>query len=218
MMEAYPSVQTFTAQSAFKYDYPEEIVRKAVEEVNTVKRKKPTEIDEKMAREIIEKVSTEYQHQVTQLAPIINQMAGYVPQRRKRKLHIGLFGYSRNQTGVSLPRAIKFCAALYSLGIPPELLGMSSLTEEDYDFISTVTASFDEDIRDSLKYFNMDNLDILPEKMQSQIKLVAEKFNYETDDAHKKITSIILRDFKKNNFIGVSESIEQAASIRKFLG
>ena len=34
-----------------------------------------------------------------------------VPRRRMRKLHIGLFGYSRSIGGISLPRAISFCAA-----------------------------------------------------------------------------------------------------------
>ena len=27
-MKGYPSVQTYTVQSAFKFDYPEEVVRK----------------------------------------------------------------------------------------------------------------------------------------------------------------------------------------------
>ncbi|AJF61212.1 TPA: phosphoenolpyruvate carboxylase [Candidatus Woesearchaeota archaeon] len=217
-MAAYPSVQTFTAQSAFKYDYPEELVRKAVEKIEEAKMGKPMEVDEKKAREMIEKVSSEYQKQVTQIAPLVNQMSSYVPERRKRKLHIGLFGYSRKQTGVSLPRAIKFCGAMYSFGLPPELLGMSSLTEKDYDFISTVTASFDEDMKDSLKYFNEESLKLLPEKIQKQVKSVASRFEHETDERHKKVTSLILKDFRANSFIGMSEKVEQAAAIRGFLG
>jgi phosphoenolpyruvate carboxylase len=107
-MNAYPSVQTFTLQSAYKYDFPEEMVREAVREIENSKRKKPVEIEEERAVEIIQKVSNEYQKQITLLATLINQFATYIPQRRKRKLHIGLFGYSRQSASVTLPRAIKF--------------------------------------------------------------------------------------------------------------
>ena len=51
-------------------------------------------------------------------------------------MHIGLFGYSREIGSVRLPRAINFTAALYSVGIPPEILGLSSLsslTDKEYE-------------------------------------------------------------------------------------
>jgi phosphoenolpyruvate carboxylase len=216
-MKSYPSVQTFTLQSAYKYDYPENVVRQSVEEIEATKRKKPSEIDEVMALEIIEKISEEYQRQVAQIAPLVNQFATFIPARRSRKLHIGLFGYSRQNENVTLPRAIKFCAALYSLGIPPELLGLNALSEKDMDFVRDTSKGFDSDMEDALRFLNKDNLKILPEKMQADIMKTIKGFKYETDRAHKKITSIILDEFR-NNKPTLAEDIQRAASIRKFLG
>ena len=39
------------------------------------------------------------------LAPLVNKMAKFIPKRRDRKLHTGLFGYARSLDGVTLPRA-----------------------------------------------------------------------------------------------------------------
>lgn len=217
-MNAYPSVQTFTLQSAYKYDFPEDVVRKSVEHIENTKRKKPVQVDEKRAIEIIDKVSDEYQKQVKPIAPLINNFAHYIPQRRKRKLHIGLFGYSRKSAKVTLPRAIKFCASLYSLGIPPELLGLSALNDKDYEFIEDVTSSFRTDMKDALQYVNRDNLRILPEKMQKDINKVLENFDFEIDRKHEKITNFILEGFKKNQTEALVENIERAASLRNFLG
>jgi phosphoenolpyruvate carboxylase len=98
---------------------------------------------------IIGKYSQEYQKQVTALAPVINNVARYVPSRRKRKLHIGLFGYSRSVGGITLPRAIPFTAALYSVGLPPEILGLNALDEDDLGFVREVYVNFEEDLRDA---------------------------------------------------------------------
>jgi len=59
----------------------------------------------------------------------VNGVAAFVPQRRARKLHIGLFGYSRCVAGVCLPRATTFSTALYSIGLPPEFIGCSVLED-----------------------------------------------------------------------------------------
>ncbi|NTV23666.1 MAG: phosphoenolpyruvate carboxylase [Nanoarchaeota archaeon] len=214
-LSAYPSVQTFTLQSAFKFDYPEDKVRAAVEELESGYTQRPKDIDEEKAVEIIEKISAEYQKEITLIAPLVNQVAQHIPKRRKRKLHIGLFGYSRQANSVTLPRAITFCASLYSLGIPPELLGMSALSEKDMEFVWN--DNFEADMKDSLRYLNQDNLRVLPQELQERIKKTASRFNYETDEKHKKVTSFILDGLEKSKQT-LSEDIERAAALRNFLG
>ena len=90
----FPSVHTFTLQSAFKYDYDIKDVTKAVNFLNDSKPGNPTIVDEEKCILIIEKLTNEYQKQINLLGKLINDMSPYIPSRRKRKLHIGLFGYS----------------------------------------------------------------------------------------------------------------------------
>jgi phosphoenolpyruvate carboxylase len=214
----YPSVHTFTLQSAFKYDFPEDKVREAVMEIENTSVKPPVQIDEDKALTLINKISDVYQKQVMLIAPLVNQFSSFIPQRRKRKLHIGLFGYSRQSGSVSLPRAIKYCASLYSLGIPPELLGLSGLDEKEFEYLHECSKNFEQDMKDALMYLNSANLSVLPDKVSQDLKIVADKFDYEVNPKHEKVTSIILKEFRTNKTSVLTEDIERAASIRNFLG
>ncbi|MEM2979337.1 MAG: phosphoenolpyruvate carboxylase [Methanomassiliicoccales archaeon] len=161
VIDEYPSVYTFTIQSSFKYDNPPDKVRNAIEKIRDRKPEKAKEVDEKRCLEIVEKYSREYRNQVAQLAMLINEMAKFVPSRRKRKLHIGLFGYSRNIQGVRLPRAITFTAALYSLGLPPEILGLNALSDRDLEFIRETFVHFDDYMKDALAYLDPESLSLV---------------------------------------------------------
>jgi len=211
-------VHTYTLQSAFKYDYPVEKVQKAVEFLNNSDTSSPIQVDEEKCLEIIEKLEESYQKQLPLLIPFINDLAPYIPKRRKRKLHIGLFGYSRKLKGIKLPRAITFCAALYSYGLPPELLGLDALGEKDKDYIRQVYANFDNDLEDSLKYLNEENMGIFPIEIQKAMETIKKSIKYETDSNHRKVTSIILENFKNKEYAVMSENITRAGFIRGFLG
>ena len=217
-IQGYPSVHTYTLQSAFKYDYDMKDVSNAVDFLNNSKPGKPVEVDEKKCISIIEKLIPSYQKQVKLLEPLIKEMAQYVPSRRKRKLHIGLFGYSRNVSGVQLPRAITVCASLYSYGLPPEILGLDSLTSNEIDYIRDIYSNFDADLKDSLKYLNEENLKTLPKEISGFIKEASRIVDYEEDASHKKITSIIIDNLKKKDYKLLSENIVRAGFIRGFLG
>ncbi len=88
--------------------------------------KEPMPVDAVQLRKVLEPYVARYQRMLESIAGLINVCARYIPPRRSRKLHIGLFGYSRNQGGIVLPRAITFVAALYSMGLPPEVFGISA--------------------------------------------------------------------------------------------
>lgn len=211
----YPSVHTFTIQSAFKYDYEYDQVRKAIEKLQQRKTAAPHEIDEKTSAELIKKYSAEYEKQVIKLAPAINKVAGFVPSRRKRKLHIGLFGYSRHMGEVNLPRAITFTASLYSLGLPPEIMGLNILNKNDINYLRKVYVNFDNDLRDALTFYNPDSK-FVPKEIKSAVKNLFP--DIQTDQAHKEITDHIGKMLEVNSTSDLDEHILRAANFRKFLG
>ncbi len=217
-LDGYPSVHTFTLQSAFKYDYDERTVREAVEKINSHKKGRPIPVEENGLMELIRKISGAYAVQVRELAATVNEFSRYIPARRKRNLHIGLFGYSRKSGSFSLPRAIPFCASLYSLGLPPELLGLGGLAEKELDTIKDSYPNLDSDMKDALAYLNKDNLSFFPKTIAKEAEIVMGMFDFETDEDHKKITSFVMDDYSKRSFSSLQENITRAAAIRGFLG
>ena len=219
-LEEYPSVQTFTVQSSFKYDNDLSVVRAAIQQLHDHQRREPLPVEEKRALEVMGRFTRRYQEQVAQLADLLNAVAAYVPQRRDRRLHIGLFGYSR-ETGeggreLRLPRTITFCAALYSLGVPPELLGMDALSAEDLSFLREVAPHLEEDLADALCYANEANVAELLGRSSVQ---VLRRHVRETDREHKGLTSFIY-DGMRYGFepARTRQLIEWAAQTRGFLG
>ncbi len=218
ILQEFPSIQTYTIQSAFKYDYEENVVKKAIDYLNNSKRCEPTLVDEEVLIKIIEKTSTQYQKEIKVMAPLINKMSLYIPKRRKRKLHIGLFGYSRKTADVHLPRAITFTAALYSLGLPPELLGLGALNKDDVKIIRSIYPNFDNDLADCLKYLNTDNLKYFPKEALQSVEFALGLIDYNVDKEHKELTENIMKNLMKLETETIAEEVVKAGHIRKFLG
>jgi phosphoenolpyruvate carboxylase len=217
----HPSVQTFTIQSAFKYDHPAPAIIQAIETLKNAPRKSARTVEpEGKIIDLIERISACYQRQVRAIAPLMNNVAPAVPRRRMRKLHIGLFGYSRSIGGVSLPRAISFCAALYSLGLPPEILGLSCLGQEDLALLREVDPGFEADLGDALQYLNEEALTLLPPaeagEIQRTIRLLGLPLS--PNHAHREVTTTIIKRVGEGSVKDLGDLILRAAWIRKFLG
>jgi len=148
-----------------------------------------------MATEIIKKSSSEYRKNILALANLVNKILSFVPKRRERKLHIGLFGYSRELNGTTLPRAIPFCCALYSIGLPPEILGLNVLSEKEFDFVFETCKNFEYDLKDSLKYFNPRVVELIPKEVSLKLNIV----DFEVDEEHRMVTDEIIDLLKKGN-------------------
>jgi len=222
MIKAYQSCQTFTIQSAFKYDWPLATVTQAIGDINSSSRGSPLAVDEEKSERIIKKSITAYQEQIPEVASLVNRIAPFVPQRRLRKLHIGLFGYSRGLGNIHLPRAIPFCAALYSIGLPPELLGLYSMDESDLRIVKEIYPSpnFEQDLGDALPFYNPKSFSLLTPEMRRQIEktLSIIDIDYQPNMEHLEITSQIIQCLERTETHYLPQLITQAAQLRRFLG
>ncbi len=211
----YPSAHTFTLQSAFKYDYRLEEVRQAVTELRSHVTEPAHVVDVEGGLDLLKTYGVEYQAQVKELAPVINRVAKFVPKRRDRKLHTGLFGYAREVDGIKLPRAISFTAAMYSIGLPPELLGLTSLTPALYHRARSFYLHLEEDLKDALRFYNPQT-PYQPQGLRERIEQLG--IGYEVDEAHRDITNQLLRLLHEDRTEHLSDLILLAGERRQFLG
>ncbi|HET58146.1 MAG TPA: phosphoenolpyruvate carboxylase [Deltaproteobacteria bacterium] len=216
MLREYPDVQTFTVQSAFKYDHPVPRVIDAVRRLSEREMTNAPEIDEGVCIRIIDKVSREYQELIRHLAPLVNHIASFVPPRRTRKLHVGLFGYSRSVEDITLPRVISFCAACYSIGLPPEILGLAVLSSDELAELKEAYVNFDFDMETAMSWFNEEVLDILPDEIRSRLKL--DWGTTDVDEDHRDVTTRFIHALKEGHTPALQALMLEAAHIRKFLG
>ncbi|MDD1728323.1 MAG: phosphoenolpyruvate carboxylase [Methanospirillum sp.] len=214
VVEEYPGAYTFTIQSAFKYDYPLHEAAEAIRFLEERDLKPAKTIDIEQSLDLLDRYSAEYQKQIISLAPVINRIASHIPGRRKRKLHIGLFGYSRSMGAVSLPRAITVTAALYSVGIPPEILGINALSKEDITFLKKTYVNFEADMTDAVRYLNPEST-YLPEEVASAVEQIVP---VKPDSEHQNIAHRIETGLAACQMESFTDLILQAGHIRKFLG
>jgi phosphoenolpyruvate carboxylase len=251
-LQEYQGLSTVTIQSAFRYDYPAEQVKEGIQTLNQrLPNGDPQFIDEKEEQTlmgILSKCRRQYERQIETLAPFINALAAYVPQRRARKLHIGLFGYSRCVAGVCLPRAISFATALYSIGLPPEFIGLKALNqlgEEEWSTLSNHYLKMQYDLKVVGEYVSFGNVNMLlemnhntakragmsEEKLKDALTTVLEDLNTAEERLdlklgprgvaqrkHENFTNNFLLSFLQKLDAEAKTALTESAKLRKCLG
>ncbi len=172
-IEEYKGIRTALIQSGFRYDYAKKDIIEAINILNTTLKKKKAEkitpVVEKEIMQVASLVEPFYQTTIEDIAPMVNTIASSLPKRRERVQHVGLFGYSRGVGKVTLPRAIGFTAALYSIGIPPELIGTGrgikrTVLLDKNKLVEKYYTNFKHDMIRAGKYLNRDVLSKLAKK------------------------------------------------------
>jgi phosphoenolpyruvate carboxylase len=238
-LKEYSGVSTATIQSSFRYDHPLETAKRAVKALNKSlgEEVEAPSLDERDLREIERLITIfkkHYRDTIIKIAPLIVETSQHIPRRRERRLHTGLFGYSRELTrGVHLPRAITFTASLYSLGIPPEIIGTGRALREVYDeglseALGRHYLNLKPDLQEACVYINRENIRRLQVKypglthIEEDLKWLEGVLGVQTEPSenkhliHKNVTSNILLLLEEDR--NVTEMVEEAALLRGFLG
>lgn len=237
ILKEYAGVKTLTLQSAFRYDYPRTVVKKAVKKIKQeLPLRRARHISQKEIKKL-EKVilvfQKNYQKSVENFAPLINKLGTEIAKRRERMQHIGLFGYSRGIGKVSLPRAIPFTACFYSLGLPPELIGSGrSLREAKKAGLDTLIyqnyLNFKKDLMSAGNFLNRENLVRLSKKanywqdLLDDVKILEQELGEEfipqkaNHREHKNLSTKILEKVERNQ--NVTQLITLTGMLRKSLG
>ena len=189
--------------------------------------------DEIALREVMALFAGFYRSTVEELAEKINSVATSLPRRRERVQHVGLFGYSRGVGKVKLPRAIGFTASLYSLGIPPEIIGTGrGLAKAKELGLIPVIEKYYLNVRSDLlrsgRFVNKANIrriiktdpawNVLLEDIKGIEEYLGEELTPVTPEEieHQKITIQIVKRLDKGD--SIAKLILDAALLRKSLG
>lgn len=236
VLDEYAGVSTLIIQSAFRYDYKKAQVIQAIEKIKKELPKRKAKILQKEEMKAIRKsipwFENPYQSSIERLAPLINILSVQVTKRRERMQHIGLFGYSRGVGKVSLPRAIPFTATLYSLGVPPEIIGTGrgirrAKKEGVWDIIEPIYVNMKDDLQKAGFYVNRSNIDRLAKKLGGWYDLkddidALEEIGLEvgpksaSDFEHRSVTDKVFEKLEQNK--NVSQLITYGGMLRKSLG
>ncbi len=251
-LEEYKGISTVTIQSAFRYDYPTEKVKECIHTLNQSLPNSVTDsicqLEEEILTDILAKCRKEYENRIETIAPFINSVAAYVPPRRARKLHIGLFGYSRCVAGICLPRAISFATALYSIGIPPEFLGMkalNTLSDVEWEILQKYYVKMNFDLNVAGEYVSWQNINMLLGMSQETAKranmneellkksllelledlnIVEQQMNVKLGSKgiiqrkHENYTNLFLLSYLQNDDVEAKNALLESAKLRKCLG
>ena len=240
-LEQYSGVRTYSIQSAFRYDYPKGEVERALQLIKQEAPKRSVqhvpEEDRVKLQEMAKIFTSCWGPSIEALESHINTLAQYTPSRRERLQHIGLFGYCRGVGAVKLPRAIKFTAALYSIGVPPELIatgrGLTRVREEGLlPVLDRYYPALRADLEHAGKYLNRENVELAArkEKVFQEIKKDIEAIDAYLGTplgpqqprhmVHRNLTSTIFHRMQEDpvDAEAVEHDIVEAAVIRRSLG
>ena len=219
-LAVYPSVQTFTVQSSFKYDHDVSEVRAGVAKLRAHTRGSALPLSfGSWPTGLLDRLIARYEAELGEVASLVNTVAPRVPRRRLRRLHVGLFGYSRGEGALSLPRAIPFCASLYTVGLPPEVLGLAALDDDDWAWVRGAVPGIEDELRDAMRFLALEDMAWFPPLARESAAAALRRVGAsEPDVRHQEVALAARTAIESGAGTQVGELVLRAAALRRFLG
>jgi phosphoenolpyruvate carboxylase len=235
--EEFSGVRTVTVQSAFRYDYPIQEVKRAIcalkEKLPNAKPIELTSEEQSVLVRSAKKSDEIYRSTLDELIVDMQPVFKAFPKRRDRRQHVGKLGYSRGVDGISLPRAINFTGAFYSVGVPPEFIGFGrALHQLDAGELGVLTTNYPNMRNDFAELGGFVSLEAL-KKLESNnpawsgvredIELMAETLQFDIgaktreQRKHARLANQLV-DMLAGSSSDIKDIIEQQAKLRRFLG
>jgi len=240
----YRGYFTLTLQTSFRYDYAREDVLSAMNLIRIRRGRRPMEIES--SREILIRVlralTSAYLETILKMSGIILKIADSIPTRRER-VEREAYGrelsqavmFTRNKRLLDLysasktifPRAIRFTASLYTLGIPPTLIGLGRglkiLSSKERDEVLTMYPMLERDLKYDSKFTALDVArkyvpNFIMQDIIEDFEFLKSYFDLEftCDEEYENTLMTIYEELSKGR--DASEYIVKAAVMRKSLG
>ena len=228
-VKTWRGYSTVTIQSALRYNTSLNEYMRTISLIRGNSNQKPDILDpriESILLRIIPKIASSYRRYVVKTVNGLYSIFDLVPPTRERMQYTE---YHRVIENTKIPRAIKFVAGYYTIGLPPTLLDLPGLNKLNDKLIEVILEAYPEitiDLEHDLAYYNYEIakyfiLHEILEEIDKSIKNVADKFSLDIKQCSiseywnlaKKIPSLI-----KIEPTVVKEVIKHMAEIRGFLG
>jgi len=233
-----------------RYDHGPEKTVKLIDKIKAASDKKPLQFDDDERKLIIQLITIfakNYLLELHEIAEKVSKIAAFIPNQRDRVLSSEQVAYYRELKNVvplanfcpdaetrqallnldpskfqKLPRAIKFTAALYTCGMPPEFIGTGNALKEIKEklgqeplekFLQEIYPTFACDLKYASKFLNPnpnENL-LITNKISQSIENLTPYIQFEEPDSGYTILNQVATTYIKNLLEGKKPDIWKLA-------
>lgn len=219
---------TVTIQSAMRYNTSKKDYDETITIIREHRDKKAENLGEDIEAKLIRilpRLVYPYRRIVAETVEKLYPIFDHIPSTRER---IQYTKYYRVLDGVKIPRAIKFVAGYYTIGLPPTLLdapGLSTLSDKEIEVLTETYEGITHDLEYDLSYYNREIAEkFLPREtineIDKSIRIIIDKLSLNPKQDPDPEYWELAEKLTLNNTTGeeLAKIIIRMAEYRGFLG
>jgi len=251
-LKEYRGVHTYTIQSGMRYDHGLKKTRALVKKIKKGVQKEPLDFDSDQLAKMGQMVfifAKNYLIELSEIAEKVLMMVDYMPNQRERLLDVEDVAYYRELRDIKSilklcpdkgvrksilkyrsttfrkpPRWMKFVAATYTCGLPPEFIGAGNALIEIKDtmgeewveaFLTNIYPSFQADIKFASRFLdrNPKHNMLLTRRLAASIKVLESFVEFAEPDNSYIILSRVATTYLKDTLAGKISGAKKLALV-----